>query len=143
MQPTKESEDLAQMLRYWYRVYNCEHELPKHDDLVAKLDNTEPEFINGVKRELDRDRFYPISYQEAERDAEECAKRVEDLKNRAGERFFLKRLGSSVKKIRGSFEKYEKLSKEQMTKEIMEERNKKAAQYFKEFRDNITYFLQS
>ena len=60
-----ESENLAERLRSLYKTYNCENELPVHDDLVAKLDGVKPEVRDAIKMELDRDYVYPISEEEA------------------------------------------------------------------------------
>ena len=69
MEPITSSEDLAQRLRSLYKTYECENELPAHDDLVARLDSVEVEVREATKIELDRGYVYPISIKEAKGEA--------------------------------------------------------------------------
>jgi|SRR3989344_440928 len=58
-------EDLAQRLQSLYQMYNCESELPAHNDLVAKLTKAKPDHLEKYQQLLDSKSVYQISYQEA------------------------------------------------------------------------------
>ncbi len=65
MKTTNESENLADRLRALYQTYNCEHELPEHQDLVAKLESAGSEVRDSFQVELGKGEVDPICYEEA------------------------------------------------------------------------------
>lgn len=132
MKSTPESENLAERLRALYKLYDCEEELPKHDDLVAKIAVTEQYVCNIFKQELDLGLIAPISYGEALKQFEEDFSLFEkvmmglELVKKGGI------LGGAVPFI---------LSKEQRARAFMNYHNSRAKKYFQLFKDEVKYDL--
>lgn len=164
MKPISESETLAERLHSLYQTYGCENELPSHDGLVAKIDSVKQEVRDATKMELDRDCVYPLLYNEALQlvektflgqklsfclalasvEGEEYAVRTFHEKQKEPNNFLfklyalyggIKSFSSSVKEV------FLNTCREEEAKELMEEHNKHAAQYFKGFKNNIAYYF--
>ena len=161
MGPT-ESEDLAERLRFLYRAYDCENELPGHESLVAKLDKAEPELRDVVKVELDRDYVYPISLEKAKKEAKAPLdqklillvviaaasgvtyaeqKCVEKNQPCEGFPFFSRAAYGGLKAFPSVFK--EIVFKGENPVEIMDYHNKEAKRYFEIAKINFKYVLDA
>ncbi len=161
----KESENLAERLRSLYQIHGCEHELPAHDDLVAKLDAAGSEVRAATKMELNRDYVHLLSYEEALQLAK-CpfherlgwcyalaileGMEYASSKNTPREiqedeansfLFKLRALYGGFKALPSTVKTILLTPTEEEAKELMEEHNKDALQYFKAFKRNLDYFL--
>ena len=160
----KESENLAERLRSLYQVYDCEHELPAHDDLVAKLSNVKSEVREATKMELDRDYVHPLSYEKALQEANiplsekvkmlyaftlggavtYASQKWEGKKEREeGLLYWCAFLGGGLKTFPSVVKEVFLKPKEEIAKALMEEHNIMAARYFEGFKRNVEYYVLS
>lgn len=161
--PRNESENLAERLRSLYQIYNCENELPAHDDLVAKLDGVKSEVRDAVKIELDRDYVHPLSYEKA-LEFEKSFPLTEKFKmlyaltliqgvgyasekwkeKKEREEGFLWGLYAfygGLKAIPSTVKEIFFTPAEEKAQELMEDHNKMASRYFESFKRNIDYCI--
>ena len=151
----QESENLAERLRGLYHIYGCEHELPGHDDLVAKIDSVKPEIRRGFQQELDRGDVYPFSRERAAEiedntplyekimmcwgmmyvPAKILQEDTKDLQSKA--RVFY----ATIRDIPSVVKKVFLTSKEENIEDIMECNKALAELYFETFKANVEYEL--
>ncbi len=140
MKPTPESENLAERLRSLYKLYDCEQELPKHEDLVAKLgkmDHTAPGKRYDLEGVLDQGLVYPLSYEEA-------------LQIENSSPFYQRFMGFLLPVlfvgpivIPAAVKVFFLTTKEERVKELLESNNKLAKQYFEIFKAQVEYKLNA
>lgn len=133
---TKESETLAERLRSLYKLYNCEHELPSHNDLVAKLEDTGSEVRQSFQQELDKGEVYPLSLEESLKHtgfSKSCINFYATV--------FLAYPSLGLKVMPFAFKEAFLKKKEEKAKELMESYNHHAKAVFQEFKEEVRYEL--
>lgn len=140
----KESNNLAERLRELYQIYNCENELPSHDDLVAKLEQMKPSRRETIRSSLDQGIMYPIdSYKKAEEIVNRVDKENEDLEKFLSKEIIAKapdKLKEDLKEYCGLMPK-KKQPKEERVNQFMEFNKNFARKYFEVFKGEVQRYL--
>ncbi len=138
-----EVEDLAKRLHELYKRYEYEHELPVHDDLVAKLEQMKPRRREAIQSSLDQGMMYPIdSYEKAEKIMDEG-----NMGNRELQKIVRDEIVSKFPDNQNVLKKYfvptreKKQPTEKQIIEFMEFTYNLAREYFEVFKEEVKRYL--
>lgn len=139
-----ESENLAERLRELYKIYECEQELPAHDDLAAKLDNVKPGVRKAIQVCLDQKVMCPVdSYEKAEKIINQGDSDNRKLKTFVREEIVSKFPDDQKKAVEEYFRltREKKQPKDERINRFMEFSQNFAGEYFEIFKEEVKHYL--